>query len=143
MRYVLNNYMLSVTVTAYLIAQISKFFLYSFISGRFELSRILGSGGMPSSHSASVTALAVSCIRQNGISSPFSAIAIVLAIIVVHDAVGVRRQSGIHAQVLNQVLDLLPIEMTKQLNEFIGHTFMQSLVGCLLGTAVALLFPLH
>ena len=132
MRYVLNNYMLSVTVTAYLIAQISKFFLYSFISGRFELSRILGSGGMPSSHSASVTALAVSCIRQNGISSPFSAIAIVLAIIVVHDAVGVRRQSGIHAQVLNQVL-----------NEFIGHTFMQSLVGCLLGTAVALLFPLH
>ncbi len=142
MKYFLQNYMLSATVTAYIIAQVAKTLLYSLISGRFDFTRILGSGGMPSSHSASVSALAIACIRQNGISSPLSAVCIVLAVVVVHDAVGVRRQSGIHAQILNQISSILPLEMSKQLNEFIGHTFMQSLVGCLLGTAVALLYPM-
>ena len=82
MRYVLNNYMLSVTVTAYLIAQISKFFLYSFISGRFELSRILGSGGMPSSHSAMVMSLLTVIFLREGADSSVFALAFCFSVVV-------------------------------------------------------------
>jgi acid phosphatase family membrane protein YuiD len=109
---------------------------------QIKLSRLVSSGGMPSSHSALVTGLATATGRLTGIGSAYFAIAVVLAGIVMYDAAGVRRAVSIQARILNQMIDEAfqgkPFA-EKRLRELIGHTPVQVFMGALLGVAIALL----
>ena len=125
-----QNKVLLSAVSGWLIAQILKTLIHLFFTKKFVAERLVGSGGMPSSHSATVCALAT-----------------ILAIIVMYDAMGVRRETGIQAKVLNEMMQLftdMGSEMTAQekLKEFVGHTPLQVLMGAVLGIAVALIYCL-
>ena len=109
---------------------------------------MIGSGGMPSSHSSLVCALTISVARLNGIQSVEFAISFVLALIVMYDASGVRRAAGKHAEEINKIkeqIDLLDGEKDSfepKLKELLGHTPLEVLGGALLGIAIALLVPI-
>lgn len=111
------------------------------ITREFVWERMIGSGGMPSSHSATVCALATATGIQYGSASFAFAIAVIMAIIVMHDAMGVRRETGIQARVLNEMMNLFREMGTKmsvedKLKEFVGHTPFQVWMGALLGVIV-------
>ncbi|XP_072085136.1 uncharacterized protein [Arachis hypogaea] len=93
---------------------------------RWDVKQFVGSGGMPSSHSATVTALTASVGFQEGFGGPLFATALVLALIVMYDATGVRLQAGRQAEVLNQIVYELPAEHplaeSRPLRELLGHT---------------------
>lgn len=139
----LDNRVLWASFIAWAVAQISKT-IYEIVRERkVVLSRIVSSGGMPSSHSALVTGLATATGRMVGISSAMFAITVVLAGIVMYDAAGVRRAVSIQARILNKMLDEAfqghPIA-EKRLRELIGHTPVQVFVGGLVGIIVGLIF---
>ena len=131
-------------VTAWLIAQLIKFFHDWSMNKKPRIKAFLASGGMPSSHTAMVTAAAFRVGILEGFNSSGFAIIIVFALIVVYDATGVRRAVGIQAQKLNQLLEdsyvshSLDIEKVK---EILGHTPMQVLGGAILGVIVGILWP--
>lgn len=142
MQTLLNNHILVAAFLAWAAAQISKT-VYECIRFReIKFSRLVSSGGMPSSHSALVTGLATATGRLTGLDSPAFAIAAVLAGIVMYDAAGVRRAVSIQARILNQMIDDAfqgkPFA-EKRLRELIGHTPVQVFVGALLGIGIALL----
>src|SRR5579859_4415659 len=142
MQALLTNQILIASFLAWAVAQLTKT-VYECIRYReLRLSRLVSSGGMPSSHSALVTGLATAAGRVSGLSSPSFAIAAVLAGIVMYDAAGVRRAVSIQARILNQMIDEVfkghPIG-EKRLRELIGHTPIQVFVGGLLGIGIALL----
>lgn len=128
---------------AWLIAQVLKTVIHACINKTFVPERMYGSGGMPSSHSATVTALATSCYFFHGAASTEFAIALVMAIIVMYDARGVRRETGIQAKVLNDMIAMLKdihnehMTIDEKLKEFVGHTPLQVIAGSLLGLMVA------
>jgi uncharacterized protein len=134
-----ENRVLIASFLAWAIAQISKT-VYELIKERkLMLGRLVSSGGMPSSHSALVTALATATGRVQGVNTSEFAITVVLASIVMYDAAGVRRAVSLQARILNQMIDEMfmghPIA-EKRLRELIGHTPVQVLVGGLLGICV-------
>lgn len=138
------NYLLMSAVVAWLMAQIIKIFtgLYQH-EGKLTLRKILFStGGMPSSHSASVLALAVAAGLKEGFGSPFFAIAAVLSIIVMIDASGVRYETGKQAVFLNKIAKEIfsgnPELVNVGFKELVGHTPLQVFMGALLGIAVAI-----
>jgi Uncharacterized protein conserved in bacteria len=138
---IFDNRVLVAAFLAWLIAQVSKAVLELISRRKLVLSRLVSSGGMPSSHSALVTALATATGRQYGITTPVFAVAVVLACIVMYDAAGVRRAVSIQARILNQMIDEAfqgsPMA-EKRLRELIGHTPTQVLVGGLLGIVVGI-----
>ncbi len=138
----LDNRILLSSFLAWAVAQVSKTILDLFRQRKLILSRLVSSGGMPSSHSALVTGLATATGRVLGLSSASFAIAVVMASIVMYDAAGVRRAVSIQARILNQMIDEAfqgsPMA-EKRLRELIGHTPFQVLVGALLGIGVGLL----
>ena len=126
-------------VTGWLVAQVMKTVIHLILTKEFVAERMVGSGGMPSSHSATVCGLATAAgITYGGGSFEF-AISLILAIIVMYDAMGVRRETGIQAQVLNEMLKVFEdmgrseISAHDKLKEFVGHTPLQVLMGALLG----------
>ena len=138
----LNNRILMAALLAWAVAQVVKT-IYELIRERkLVISRLVSSGGMPSSHSALVTGLATAAGRVSGLSSASFAIAVVLAAIVMYDAAGVRRAVSIQARILNQMIDEAfqghPFA-EKRLRELIGHTPVQVIVGGLLGIFIGLL----
>lgn len=164
------NYVLWCSLVAWACAQILKTLIVLIRDKHFDKERLIGSGGMPSAHSATVCALAISISRVCGVGSPEFAIGVVLAAIVMYDAMGVRRSSGEQAKRLNKIIELLDIPELKQkeikrklhmfgkmsemfedeeeedreivkLKEQLGHTPMEVLGGALLGIIVALVFP--
>ncbi|GLV57033.1 membrane protein [Dictyobacter sp. S3.2.2.5] len=139
----LDNRVLIAAFLAWGIAQVSKTILELFKQRKLALSRLVSSGGMPSSHSALVTGLATAVGRVMGIASAEFAIAVVLACIVMYDAAGVRRAVSIQARLLNQMIEEAfqgsPVAAEKRLRELIGHTPIQVFVGGLLGIAIGLL----
>jgi len=139
---VFDNRVLVASFLAWALAQISKIFYELIRQRRLILSRLVSSGGMPSSHSALVTGLATATGREIGVTSPVFAIAVVLASIVMYDAAGVRRAVSIQARILNQMIEEAfqgsPMA-EKRLRELIGHTPVQVFVGALLGLVVGLL----
>ena len=147
-----TNRVLICAVFAWLMAQILKIFTSPKHRDGLSLLRfLLGSGGMPSSHSAAVCATCFSCGILYGFNSPLFAISGVLAVVVMRDAAGVRRESGKQAAVINQVTRELNKKRTTfdfdMLSELLGHTPLQVLFGALLGVAMAFfcqywLFPL-
>ena len=148
---ILRNDILIVSLTAWLLAQLIKIIINAIVNKTFSIERLFGDGGMPSGHSATVTACALMIGVHEGFASPLFALALVLAIIVMHDATGVRQEAGKHAQsimditnVLNQYLDYVNEEDNKVRNEklktLIGHTKLQVLFGALTGIGVVLVY---
>ncbi|KAL8160075.1 hypothetical protein V2J09_001612 [Rumex salicifolius] len=123
------------------IAQFLKLFTTWYKEKRWDTKRMLSSGGMPSSHSSTVTALTVAIGLQEGTSSPTFAIALVLACVVMYDATGVRLHAGRQAELLNQIVCELPPEHplsnVRPLRDSLGHTPIQVLAGAVLGCIVA------
>ena len=138
------NPILIVGAVAWLFSQVSKAIIYLIINKRFQLERLVGDGGMPSSHSATVTAVAVMTGLRCGWDSPIFAVAAILALIVMHDAMGVRQETGKQAKVINSMVELINSlgrgELTPEetLKEFVVHTRRQVVEGAVLGSVIAL-----
>ncbi len=136
------NKILISAVTGWCVAQVLKTLIHLFFTKKFVAERLVGSGGMPSSHSATVCALATATCIQYGAQSFEFAVALILAIIVMYDAMGVRRETGIQARILNEMMTVfadMGSDMSPQdkLKEFVGHSPLQVAVGALLGIAIA------
>ncbi len=142
----IQNKVFLAAALGWLVAQILKTLIHLFFTKRFVAERLVGSGGMPSSHSATVCALVTATYMEHGSASFAFAIALVVAIIVMYDAIGVRRETGIQAQLLNNIIkifeDMGREELSAQdkLKEFVGHTPFQVLMGSILGILIAILF---
>ena len=137
----IKNPVLVAAVMGWFVAQVLKTLIHLMVTKEFVWERMIGSGGMPSSHSSTVCALATATAIQYGSESFAFAIAVILAIIVMHDAMGVRRETGIQARVLNEMMALFREMGTKmtaeeKLKEFVGHTPLQVWMGALLGIIV-------
>ncbi|XVE74823.1 hypothetical protein DITRI_Ditri12bG0049200 [Diplodiscus trichospermus] len=131
------NYPLICAFISFAIAQSIKFFTSWYKERRWDIKQLVGSGGMPSAHSATVAALATAIGFQEGFGGPLFAISLILACIVMYDATGVRLQAGRQAEVLNQIVYELPAEHplaeSRPLRELLGHTPPQVIAGGLLG----------
>ena len=140
----LNNNVLLVAMLSWLVSQVIKAFLNAIITRKFSIERLFGDGGMPSGHSATVTSAAAMCAWTYGFDSAVFGIACVLAIVVMHDATGVRREAGRHAVAINEIVEKMDMgddDITiARLKEFVGHTHKQVIVGCLLGIVMTVLF---
>lgn len=113
------------------------------VDHKFNFKRILGAGGMPSSHSAIVAALSTMIAREYGLESPIFAIAIIFSAVVMYDAAGVRRAAGKQAELLNKIVEtpgLTSVQMSEKLVEVLGHTPIQVFVGAAMGIIVGLIF---
>ena len=119
-------------------------FIYDLIKNKkFNFKRILGAGGMPSSHSAVVTCLATMIGKSQGIDSPMFGLAVIFSCIVMYDAAGVRRAAGKQAKLLNKIVEtpgLSGVQVTERLQEVLGHTPIQVIVGAIIGVIVGLAF---
>lgn len=134
------NQPLIAALVASFIAQITKFILGYLKNRRWDLILLLRAGGMPSSHSALVAGVAHSLGLTQGFVSPYFALAFVLAVVVIYDATGIRRQAGKHAHIINKMITELasghPLKQ-EQLREVLGHTPLEALAGTILGILVA------
>ena len=118
--------------------------IYDLVTKRkFNFKRILGAGGMPSSHSAVVTSLATMIGINQGFDSQMFALATIFAFVVMYDAAGIRRAAGKQAHILNMIVNtpgLSGVEVTEKLQEVLGHTPTQVIVGAIIGVIVGLIF---
>jgi acid phosphatase family membrane protein YuiD len=135
-----RNLMLIAALAGWAVAQIAKGLLILIREKRLSLERFLGSGGMPSSHSATVSALTTAAALKYGPASGIFAVSAVMSIIVIYDARGVRREAGRHGQVLNELLEFLqaPFDQNKSFDELVGHTPFEVFVGIIVGILVCL-----
>ena len=139
----LANRVLVISLAAWALAQTLKVILYVSHERRINLRYLASSGGMPSSHSALVTALAAGVGITSGLRSDLFAVAAIFAAVVMYDAAGVRQSVSIQARILNRMLDEIFVEHAfneKRLRELIGHTPFEVFVGALLGLVLAVLF---
>lgn len=140
---ILSNRIIQAAALAWAAAQGLKVLLTLVISKRFDSTRIFGSGGMPSSHSAMTCAMLMTIGFKEGFSSSIFALAFCFSGVVMYDAAGVRRSTGRNAAVLNQMMDALSGDGytfdEERLKELVGHTPLQVLAGALLGTLIGTL----
>ena len=150
-RDVLNlNPILTVALLAWFVAQVLKTLINFILLGKFQLERMWGDGGMPSAHSATVCAMVIATARSEGFGSAIFAVAAVVAIITMHDAMGVRRETGEQAKVLNKMIEQwidvteknAPFLQNMHLKEMVGHTPLQVLAGFVVGCVVGALYPM-
>ena len=140
----IRNPFLLTGVSSWAIAQVVKVIIHWIIYKKLALERLFGDGGMPSGHSATVSSLAVICGLICGTGSAAFAISTILAIIVCHDATGVRWETGKQSQVINDLIEAFN-DLSKdalpevKLKEFVGHTPVQVIAGILIGVANAFL----
>ena len=138
-----NPYLIT-ALSAWAVAQVTKTILYAWMNGGIDWNRLFGDGGMPSGHSATVTSLAVFCALMHGTHTHEFAVAAILAIIVCHDAMGVRQETGKQAILINEIVEAfekLTVEHklpSIELKEFVGHTPLQVAAGITLGVLDAL-----
>jgi uncharacterized protein len=140
---IFRNQLLWTAIAASTLAQIVKVMLILLSERKWQPVRFLETGGMPSSHTASVAALATFCGLEYGFDSPYFAISAVFGMIVMYDATGIRRASGMQAELLNDLVVELRQVLSqgfapKPLKELLGHTYLEVFVGLLLGIVVAL-----
>ncbi len=145
---VFGNAILDVVLVAWFIAQSYKVVSTLFVEKKLDVHRFWETGGMPSSHSSTVSALTTSIAIVYGLPSVYFAMSAVFAIIVIHDAAGIRQAAGNQARKLNRLeatLHKLFEEQFKdeRLKELLGHTKIEVFVGTLLGIAVAFIFKWH
>ena len=142
MNSVIHNKYIVVPLLLWLAIQIFKV-LYDLVTTRkFNFKRIMGAGGMPSSHAAVVASLTTLIGRYEGISSPIFALSLAMAFVVMYDAAGVRRAAGKQAELLNKIIEtpgLSSVEVSERLVEVLGHTPVQVIVGAILGVVVGLI----
>ena len=150
-RDVLNlNPILTVALLAWFVAQVLKTLINFILLGKFQLERMWGDGGMPSAHSATVCAMVIATARSERFGSAIFAVAAVVAIITMHDAMGVRRETGEQAKVLNKMIEQwidvteknAPFLQNMHLKEMVGHTPLQVLAGFVVGCVVGALYPM-
>ncbi len=134
-------------VTGWFVAQVLKTLIHAVIVGKFDPERLVGSGGMPSSHAATVCAMATAVFFAYGAGSFEFAITVIMAIIVMHDAMGVRLETGKQAKLLNEITEIFKSFegasfsdfSNEKLKEFVGHTPLQVLAGAVLGVVIGIL----
>ena len=139
----LQNSVLWISVIAWFIAQTLKVILTLLAKRRFDIKRFVGSGGMPSSHSAFVVSMATSIGQVHGYNSVSFALSTAFALVVMYDAAGVRRAAGRQEAVLNDIIDMLQAKKglsEKKLKELIGHTPIEVIVGAVLGIVISKMF---
>lgn len=140
---IISNRVIQAAAIAWAVAQMLKVILTLAVSKKFDRSRVLGSGGMPSSHSAMACAMVMTIGYRDGFSSSIFALAFCFACVVMYDAAGVRRSTGKNAAVLNHILDGLAGNGytfdEERLKELVGHTPLQVMAGALLGILVGTL----
>ena len=139
---ILSNKPLIISAIAWLTAGVLKMFIELRVNRKLVISRIVGAGGMPSSHTATVVALAISLGFYEGLNSATFALATIFTVVVIHDAVGVRLETGKQAKVLNTMIfetnAFKELDFETALKEYVGHTPSQAFVGAIVGVAVAL-----
>ena len=138
----LTNQYLLVSLSSWFVAQVLKTILYALETKKLDITRLFGDGGMPSGHSATVTSLAILSALTYGTDSFQFAVTAILAIVVCHDAMGVRLETGKQAVKINEILEVFelihPDKISEaNLKEFVGHTPIQVMAGILLGIANA------
>lgn len=140
---IFTNYWLMSAFCGWLIAQMLKVFTGAFKAQRFDLVTLFfGTGGMPSSHTASVSGIATAIALTEGFGSPLFALSAVFLMVVMIDATGVRRETGHQSKALNIILEELftdpPKEINRHFKELVGHTPLQVFFGCLTGILTAI-----
>ena len=138
-----SNQTLMTGVTGWVVAQVLKTILDIGLNHSFNPERLVGSGGMPSSHSSTVCSLATAAALRYGVGSFEFSISFILAMVVMYDAIGVRQETGKQAKLLNLIMEqdwfnLNNQEIQKRLKEFVGHTPLQVAAGAALGILLAL-----
>lgn len=126
-----QNYPFLVPLVALFLAESLKVIVTSIQQKHFSAQTFLHSGGMPSGHSTLVSSLATLVALKNSVHSIEFAIAMVMAIVVLYDAVSIRWQAGKHAKILNQ------LQKEKKLDERLGHSYLQMFAGTVLGILVS------
>lgn len=147
---IFTNPVLLVPTLSWLVAQVLKTIINAIMSKQIDWSRLFGDGGMPSGHSATVMSLTMMCGFREGFGSEAFAIAAILAVIVMHDALGVRRETGKQAKSIITIAEILNDYFSEQdaniktdkLKVLVGHTPLQVLCGGLLGVAIAVAYHL-
>lgn len=138
----LHNSIFLSAIIGWLVAQVLKTIIHLIVNKQFVAERMVGGGGMPSSHSATVCALATATgLRFGGGSFEF-ALAAIFAIVVMYDAMGVRQETGKQGRVLNEMMEIFTqmgkdLDAETVLKEFVGHTPLQVLMGAILGIVIA------
>ncbi|MDR0325618.1 MAG: divergent PAP2 family protein [Oscillospiraceae bacterium] len=138
-----GNQIINAALIAFFIAQVLKVLIVLLVYKKLDFRRLVGSGGMPSSHSATVCAMAASAGKIYGMESGIFAIAAVTAAVVMFDASNVRRAAGEQAKILNYIMEnwghQKPEFVAKELKELLGHTPFEVIVGAALGIALGIL----
>ena len=139
----LGNQVLVSAVMGWVVAQFLKTLIDFALNKNFNAERLVGSGGMPSSHSATVCGLTTAALLKYGAGSFEFAVSFVLSMIVMSNAIGVRRETGKQAKLLNSILSENPLKLNaevlqEKLKEYVGHTPLQVLAGAILGIGLAL-----
>ena len=137
-----SNQTLMTGVTGWVVAQVLKTILDIGLNHSFNPERLIGSGGMPSSHSSTACSLATAAALRYGVGSFEFSISFILAMVVMYDAIGVRQETGKQARVLNRLLfdDFLKLDgvvLQEKLKEYVGHTPIQVAAGAILGILIA------
>ena len=142
----ISNQVLMGGVAGWFAAQFFKTIIDAILNKRLDISRFWGDGGMPSAHSSTVSCVAVSAGLVYGIGSFEFAICVIIAMITMRDAMGVRLETGKQAKLLNEMVRLFskdnPELPEERLKEFVGHTPAQVLIGCMTGCLMAFLLNL-
>jgi len=137
----LDNDILICALIAWIIAQVGKVPIEYLQTKKLNWVLLLRPGGMPSSHSALITGLAHSSGLFYGFGSPYFGISFVMAMIVIYDATGIRRQAGKHAEIINKIINDLasghPLKNDEELWEVLGHTPREAIAGMILGIITA------
>lgn len=137
---IFSNTTLMAGITAWFVAQVLKVILTLVSEKKIVLSRMYGSGGMPSSHSALVTAMTTCIGKIYGFDAPIFAVSCIFSMIVMYDAAGVRRAAGKQAQAINLLFSYTDVKFEEHLKELLGHTPLQVFCGAILGIIVGFLF---
>ncbi len=151
------NYVLVSAIISWCAAQIIKTLIHFIQTKSFNPERLFGAGGMPSSHSALVCSATIAMCRKCGFGSSEFALMFILSMIVMYDAMGVRRSAGLHAKEINRINRIFAVrgiksteecndkpndKKKKELKEYLGHTPFEVLGGALLGILIAMLVPM-
>ena len=139
--FITNKY-IYLPIILWLCIQTFKVIYDLYTTKKFNFKRILGAGGMPSSHSAVVTSIATLIGKYQGVDSAIFGLALMFALVVMYDACGVRRAAGKQAKVLNEIINtpgLSGVEIQGKLQEALGHTPVQVFVGALIGVIAGLI----
>lgn len=147
---ILNNFPLVAAMAAIFISQVTKIPVAYFLHNRWNIHLMVSTGGMPSSHSAGVTALITAIIIDHGWDSPLTAISMTFGILVMFDSMGVRRQSGEHGIIINELISEIqsitrPLKASDkdstsmQSTEFLGHKPIEVILGLFYGIFLTLI----